>query len=106
MVFKLGLICETFDLKLIWRLLPLLDQVSAAIDDLCFHQSLLVQLARSLYDLNQSFNQLHPQGARVRIDVLFLVHCQHLSDVGDEIKRLLVHNAIWKCLLSEKVLEL
>jgi hypothetical protein len=66
----------------------------------------LVHFARSLNCFNESFNYLHPKVAAVAIDELLFVDCQHLSNVRNEIERLLIGNAVLQDLLAEEILHL
>ena len=54
-------------------LLPLLNQVSAAVNNLGIYEPDLIHLARSLNSLNECINQLHSEIATVAIDELLLV---------------------------------
>lgn len=77
----LGRSDEAPDAELALRLLALLNQVSAAVDDLGFDESSLVHLARSLHHFDESADKLIAKSARVAVDELFLVHTEHLGHV-------------------------
>ena len=65
---------ESASHELMLRLLALLDQVTAAVNDLGFDKSLLVLLAGALNNLNQRAHELQAEGARVTVDELLLKH--------------------------------
>lgn len=62
-------------------LLPLLDEVAAAVDDFGLDKAPLVVLARALYNLYQGVHQLHAKWTRVTVHELLLVDGKHLSHV-------------------------
>lgn len=92
--------------QLSFGLLALLNQVTAAVNDLGLDQSFLVELARTLHYLDQGVDQLHAQVARVAIYVLFFVDCEHLRHIRHEIEGLLVGCSVAKSLLSQVILKL
>ena len=86
--------------ELMLALLALLDQVSAAVDDLGFDEPLLVLFARALNHLHKSRHQLQTERATVAVHELLLIHCHHLGYVTDEVEALLVGRAVGVRLLS------
>ena len=86
MPVKLAWTRKAFDEQLTLLLLALLDEISAAVNDLGIDQPDLVHLARSLHRLDKCVNQLHAEVAAVAVDELLLIYSQHLGDVGDKVE--------------------
>ena len=90
--------------QLILRLLTLLNEISAAVNNLGLNQTSLILLTGSLNKLDEGINKLHSQVTGVTIDELFLVHCHHLGEIRHEIEGFLVGNSIQEDLLPQVVL--
>lgn len=100
---ELLLLCvrrEALHLDFSLRLLPLLDQVSATIDDFGLYKAPLVHSARSLHQFDESVEELGTQVAGVDVDVRFLVEGEHARQIGDEVERPLARDSVRQELLS------
>jgi len=98
------LIIKPSHVQLVFGLLSLLDQVTTAVDDLCFDQTTLILFARPLNNFNQSIDYLQAKCARIAVDVLFFENAEHLCYIRYKIECFMVDDSVCLNLLPQIVL--
>ena len=68
---------KSSNLELTLGLLPLLNEISTAIDDLGLNELSLVLFARSLNSFNERVDELQSEVGSIAVQILFFVHRQH-----------------------------